>query len=471
MSTVVVIDPVTRIEGHGNVKIHLGDGNKVEKAFFQVMELRGFEKIMVGMEIEKMPLITARICGVCPPSHHLAAAKALDKVFGTEPPPAGKMLRELMYLGHYIHSHSLHFFVLGGPDLILGIDSPPEQRNVLGIVGKDPETAKKALRLRSIGQMITEIIGGRGVHPVTCVAGGITFKMTPERRQQLRDLCREALELAKVAMGICKSLFDTHKALLDVLKLETYYLAMSKDKKVNFTEDKIRAMSPQGAIVAEFDPADYKKYIEEGIFPESYMKPVYFKHEGKENMYRVGTLSRLNCAEGMETPLAEKEFQEFRQKFGRPAHNTALLHYARVIEILYAAEKANMLIENDAINGESRTPVTKKPGAGVGVVEAPRGILVHEYESDEQGRVKKANLIVATQQNYAAINESVRQAAEHFITKSDKQVLNGVEVAIRCYDPCLSCATHAIGKMDLTVDVYNPDGELVRKIERREHDA
>lgn len=469
MTTTVRIDPVTRIEGHGNVVINLGEGKKIESAFLQVQELRGFEKILVGMEIEKMPLVTARICGVCPPAHHVAAAKAVDNVFGVEPPPAAKMLRELMYLGHFIHSHALHFFVLGGPDLILGFDSPVEKRNVLGIVAANAEVAKKALRLRSIGQLITEIIGGRGVHPVTCVAGGITFKMTPDLRQHLKKLCTEGLELAKMTMGINKKVMESNKELMEVLKQETYYLALVQNGKVNFYDGKIKAMDPKGTIVSEFEGFQYKDHIIEGIYPNSYMKPVYFKHNGQEQIYRVNSLARLNCAEGMETPLAEKELQEFRQKFGRPAHKTLLLHYARVIEILYAAEKALMLLENDAINGETRAQITKKPGHGVGVVEAPRGLLFHEYESDEKGRVKKANFIVATQQSYAAINEAIKQAAERFIEKSSKEVLNGVELAIRCYDPCLSCATHALGQMDITVEILR-EGKTIRRIRRGKDD-
>ncbi|MGV8120025.1 MAG: Ni/Fe hydrogenase subunit alpha [Candidatus Xenobiia bacterium LiM19] len=461
----ITIDPVTRIEGHAKIKIDLDDSNKVTSAIFQVIELRGFEKIMVGMEIEKLPLFTARICGVCPTAHHLASAKTLDKVFEVEPPPAGKLLRELMYMGHIIHSHALHFFVLGGPDLILGIDSPAETRNILGVLQANPDAAKKALRLRSIGQMITEIIGGRGVHPVTCVAGGITFKMSDERRQQLKSLCSEALEIGKAVLPLCKQIVESHTDLVNDLSLECYYLGTMLDGKVNFINGDIRAIDPKGNKVAEFPIADYKKHIVENVFPYSYMKPVYFKHNGGEHVYMTNPLARLNCADAMETPLAEAEFKEFRQRFGRPAHHAALSHYARIIELVYAIEKANQLIDDDTIMGEPRVPVTKKPGRGVGHVEAPRGILIHEYESDERGRVKMANLIVATQQNYAAINESIRQAAVKFIEKSDKQVLNGVEVAVRCYDPCLSCATHAIGHMAMDVEIFK-NGEIQRKIRR-----
>lgn len=461
----ITIDPVTRIEGHAKIKIDLDDNNKVAGAILQVLELRGFEKIMVGMEVEKVPLFTARICGVCPTSHHVASAKALDKVFDVEPPPAAKMLREMMCLGQYIHSHTLHFFLMGGPDLILGVDSPAEARNVLGILQADPDTAKKALRLRSVGQMITEIIGGRGVHPVTCVAGGITFKMSDERRQQLRDLTKEALELAKTVLPLCKKVVESHGDLIKDLFMETYYMGTVLDGKVNFTYGDIRAIDPKGNKVVEFPSADYKKHIVENVFPYSYMKPAFFNTGGVQQIYRTNSLARLNCADAMETPLAEAEFKEFKQRFGHPAHNTLLFHYARIIELLYAVEKAVQLINDDAIMGETRVPVTKKPGHGVGHVEAPRGILIHDIESDERGRVKNANLIVATQQNYSAINESIRQAAVKYIEKSDKQVLNGVEVAIRCYDPCLSCATHAIGHMAMDVEVFK-NGEIQRKIRR-----
>jgi len=461
----ITIDPVTRIEGHARIKIDLDDSNKVTGAVFQVNELRGFEKIMVGMEIEKLPLFTARICGVCPTAHHFASAKALDRVFEVEPPPAGKMLRELMYMGHIIHSHTLHFFVLGGPDLILGIDSPAESRNILGILQANPDAAKKALRLRSIGQMITEIIGGRGIHPVTCVAGGITFKMSAERRQQLRDLTREALELVKGVLPLCKQIVESHADLIKDLFTEGYYLGTMLNGKLSFTDGNILAIDPKGNKVADFPITDYKNYIVEKVFPYSYMKPAYFKYNGGEHLYMTNPLARINCADAIDTPLAEAEFQEFKQRYGHPAHNAVLSHHARIIEILYAAERSVQLIEDDTIMGEPRVPVTKKPGRGVGHVEAPRGILIHDYESDDRGRVKSANLIVATQQNYAAINESIRQAAVKFIEKSDKQVLNGVEVAVRCYDPCLSCATHAIGHMAMDVEIFK-NGEIQRKIRR-----
>jgi F420-non-reducing hydrogenase large subunit len=375
------------------------------------------------------------------------------------------MLRELMYLGHYIHSHSLHFFALGGPDLILGIDSPMETRNLLGIIAADPETAKKALRLRSIGQIITETIGGRGTHPVTCVAGGITFTLTPEKREMLKGLCAEALELSKVTMGLAKTIIDKNWEALKDLALETYYVGNTLNGKVNFVEGKIKAIDPKGNPAAEFDVNDYEKYLQEKVFPFSYMKPVYFKHNGADNIYRVGTLARLNVADGFETPLAEAEFQEFRSRFAKPAHNTVLLHYARVIELLHAAEKAVQYINDDRITGETRVPVSKKAGRGVGFVEAPRGVLIHDYTGDENGRLTKCNLIVATQENYAAINETIKQAAVSFIEKSDKQVLNGVEVSIRCYDPCLSCATHAVGKMPLEVN-FIQGGKIIRTVRR-----
>jgi F420-non-reducing hydrogenase large subunit len=461
----ITIDPVTRIEGHAKIKIDIDDNNKVAGAILQVLELRGFEKIMVGMEVEKVPLFTARICGVCPTSHHIASAKALDKVFGVEPPPAAKMLRELMCLGQFIHSHTLHFFLMGGPDLILGVDSPAEKRNVLGILQADPDTAKKALRLRSIGQMITETIGGRGVHPVTCVAGGITFKMSAERREQLKGLCREALELTKTVAPLCKKVVESHADLIQDLVMETYYMGTVLNGKVNFTYGDIRTIDPKGNKVAEFNSSDYRNHIVENVFPYSYMKPAFFKNGGGQQIYRTNSLARINCADGMETPLAQAEFADFRSRYGHPAHNTLLFHYARIIELLYAVEKALQLVEDDAIMGETRVPVTLRAGRGVGHVEAPRGILIHDIESDERGRVKNANLIVATQQNYAAINESIRQAAVKYIEKSDKEVLNGVEVAIRCYDPCLSCATHAIGHMAMDVEIFR-NGEIQRRIRR-----
>jgi F420-non-reducing hydrogenase large subunit len=472
----VTIDPVTRIEGHAKVTIKIDDEDNVEAAL-HVLELRGFEKILEGMEAEKMPLITARICGVCPAAHHLASAKTLDRAYDVEPPEAAKMLRELMYMGHYIHSHALQLFVLSGPDLLLGISSDPAKRNIVGIIEKYPEIAQKALRLRSLGQKILETVGGRGVHPVTAIAGGMSFslKKNERMREKLMNYCSEALELGKVAAEVAKNaifeLIDKNPDIFDEITLETYYLGTVKNGKLNLYEGTLRAIDPEGNHF-EFDSAEYRNrnYIEERVVADSYMKPTYLNTPGGKTgvLYRVNSLARINCADGMETELAQQEFERFRQDFGHPCHKTIAFHYARVIELLYVCEKAHNLINDDRIMGETQASVSTKPvnNNPIGHVEAPRGTLIHDYEIDEHGRIKKANLIVATQQNYAAINKTIAQAVKSFISCPDEEFLNGIEFCIRCYDPCLSCATHSIGRMPLDVSIFKGD-ELIRHIRRQ----
>jgi len=468
MGRTISIDPVTRIEGHANVRIDIDDDENIKFAAMSVNELRGFEKIMEGMKVEDMPLITARICGVCPAAHHLASVRTLDRVYGTEPPEGGHKLRELMYMGHIIHSHALSLFVLSGPDLIMGLDADPVQRNIAGMLKADPETTKKALRLRSIGQQILERIGGRGVHPVTAVAGGVTFSPDASLRKELLDDAREAMELGLFAADVVKNLLagfaDKYQDIVTTLELKTHYMGTVRDGNLNFYEGMIRTMDPEGNIVAEFDSADYTRYIVEEAVDWTYLKPTFIKSENKNNVYRVNTLARVNVADGMETPLAQKELEKFRSEYGRPCHYTLMHHYARMIELIYACEKAVMLLEDDAITGETRTPVTQTPQSAVGHVEAPRGTLIHDYAVSEEGLIEKANLIVATQQNFTAINQTIRNCAEYFLNKSEAELLNSIEFSIRTYDPCFSCSTHAVGRMPLKVSVFQ-NGKLVRRIE------
>jgi F420-non-reducing hydrogenase large subunit len=470
MSRTLVIDPVTRIEGHARVLIRLNDGGKVSSAGMIVNELRGFERILVGMQADRMPLITARICGVCPSAHHLASVKALDDAFGVEPPPAAKLLRELLYMGHYIHSHAISLFVLQGPDLVLGPDSDPAKRNVVGLVEAVPEVVRKALRLRTLGQKINELVGGRGVHPVTAVAGGITFRLTSERRDTLRKWVDEALELGLELAGVAKELFlqrwEQYRGFLEGLTLPSWYMGTVRGGKVNFYDGDLRVVDAAGNVRLEFPTRDYARYLSESALSWSYLKQVHFALEGQLHLYRVNTLARLNCADGMETPAAQGELETFRSLFGRPAHLTILYTYARVIELIYACERAKALVEDPEIMGETRASVRVREGRGVGHVEAPRGTLIHDYTIDGRGVIRAANLIVATQQNYAAINKTIQQAAQSLPDLQENEaLLNRVEFAIRCYDPCLSCATHAVGRMPLEIRIEQ-NGRLVRRLGR-----
>jgi len=374
-----------------------------------------------------------------------------------------------MNLSQNIFSHTLHFFALGGPDLILGIDSPPEKRNLFGIIEANPDAAKKGLRLRTLGSKMNELTTGRATHGVGVVAGGVCYILSEEKRKQLLEYAREAVELAKWAMEFGKAVIGDKvvQELLDVMYLECYNIGTVNNGKHDMTYGNLRVMDPKGNIVAEFEGKDYKKYLKEKAISESYIKGAMFDHNGELKMLRGNTLARINVCDSMATPLAQKELEEFRQKFGRPAHKSILHHYARLIELLAACERSLEILENPDITKNSRDPITKKPTSGAGHVEAPRGPLFHEFEADKNGRVKSANFLVATQVNYFAINESIKQAAIHYMEKSDKKIMNALEVAIRLYDPCLSCATHAIsGQMPMVVNFYQ-GGKLIRKVERQ----
>ncbi len=470
MSRTIAIDPVTRIEGHAQVFLDIDDDGKLINGGLVVNELRGFERILVGVEADRVPLITARICGVCPSAHHLAASKALDEAAGVTPPPAAKILRELLYMGHIIHSHVLSLFVLSGPDLVMGLDSDPATRNIVGVVNAVPEIAKKALRLRTLGQKINEMIGGRGIHPVTSVAGGISFTLDHEKHKTLVEWTDEALKLACELLPVIKSLFrklmEANPEILATWNIPCWYMGTVQDGRMNLYDGKLRIIDDKGVTKHEYAAKDYCQYIAETALDWSYMKPMFVLNGSEQQSYRVGTLSRINSIDSIDTPLANKEMLDFRAEFGHPCHCSIMHIYARAIELIYVCENARRLVDNSAIWGETRIPVKFRGSRGVGHVEAARGTLIHDYEIDEDGIVRSANLIVATQQNYTAINRGIMQAAtSHVLRKNDKEILNAVEFAIRCYDPCLSCATHAAGKMPLTIDIRR-NGETIRQIGR-----
>jgi len=471
MYKTINIDPVTRIEGHAKVFINLADSGELESAGLVVNELRGFEKILIGMEADRMPLITARICGVCPTAHHLAATNALDHAVGIEPPPAAKLLRELMYMGHIIHSHSLSLFVLQGPDLVLGLDADPAIRNVVGIVQANPDLARKALRIRSIGQKINELVGGRGTHPITSVVGGITFVLDSEREAQLRAWVVEGMELLHELVPAVKELLfkmvDKHPAMLSEWVTPSWSLGTVRDSKVSLLEGDLRVIDEHGALMAEFPIQDYDQHLVESVIDWSYMKQVHYRQDEISHEYRVGPLARINTAGAYGTEWADREYAAFKAQFGSPCHVTVLQSYAKLIELIWAVENADAILKNPQIHGETRVSVKFPGGRGVGHSEAPRGTLIHDYEIDDNGIVRSANLIVATQQNYTLINKTVMQAAQsHVIGKTnDATLLNAIEFGIRCYDPCLSCATHAVGSMPLEVAITNK-GSIIRTIRR-----
>jgi F420-non-reducing hydrogenase large subunit len=470
MTRTIRLDPVTRVEGHGRVFLDIAEDGHLESAGLIVNELRGFERILVGMEAHRMPLITARICGVCPSAHHLAAAKALDASAGVEIPPAGRLLRELLYLGHLIHSHALSLFVLQGPDLLLGLDADPRTRNIVGLVGAEPDIARKALRCRTLGQKINEMIGGRGIHPVTAVAGGMTLRIGDAERRTLGEYATECAGLVEELAGVTEKalarLFAAHPQIGSAWQVLAWSLGTATEGQLDIYDGTLRAISPAGDRTVEFPAASYDRFLRESVLPWSYMKPVLMRCGDEEVIYRVGPLARINAVERIGTPRAAARLAAFREAFGRPAHGTVLNACARIIELTWAAERAQQLIEDPQLTGESRIPAPLRAGRFVGHVEAPRGTLIHDYEIDEGGIVRAANLLVATQQNYAAINESIRQAAgSHVLGQPDEGLLNAVEFAIRCYDPCLSCATHAFGRMPLEIFVRR-GGQILRAVHR-----
>ncbi|MFB3887846.1 MAG: Ni/Fe hydrogenase subunit alpha, partial [Candidatus Bathyarchaeia archaeon] len=468
----------------GNVSIFLNDKGDVENAYLKIPELRGFEKFCIGRRAELMPILTTRICGVCPVAHHYAAVKALDAAFNVEPPSAAKKLRELQYAGYYIYDHTLHFYYLGGPDFIVGPDAPAEKRNILGVIEKAGlDVAKEVIKHRAYGQKITEILGGKATHPVSGLPGGISKPLSEENRIAIQDMAESSLKFAQFTLKIFKDLVLGNRAYVDMIKSEaytmkTYYMGTVDAKnRVNFYDGKVRVVTPEGKEFAKFEAKDYLTHIGEHVEKWTYSKFPYLKKIGWKGLcygadsgvYRVGPLGRLNAADGMATPLAQAEYEAMFKTLGKPVHGTLAFHWARLIELLYAAERAVELVKDPEITS---TNVRNKPGApgeGVGIVEAARGTLIHHYQLDKDALIKDVNMIVATTNNYPAICMSIRDAAKGLIHggKVDQGILNKVEMAFRAYDPCFGCATHfAVGQMPMTVNVYDSNRQLVQTLKR-----
>jgi F420-non-reducing hydrogenase large subunit len=481
----ITIDPITRLEGHGNISIFLNDAGEVENAYLKVPELRGFEQFCVGRRAELMPILTTRICGVCPVAHHFAAVKALDAAFNVEPPSTAKKLRELMYAGYIIYDHILHFYYLGGPDFIVGPDAPPEKRNILGVIEKaGMEVAKEVIKHRAYGQKITEILGGKATHPVCGLPGGISKALSEENRQEIEKMAASSLNFAKLTLNIFHDIVLGNSKYVEMIKsdaytMKTYYMGLvDENNKVNFYDGKIRVVDPTGKEFLKFEPKDYITQIGEHVEEWSYAKFPYLKKVGWKGLtsgpdsgvYRVGPLGRLNASNGMATPLAQAEYEEmYKMLGGKPVHGTLAFHWARLIELLYATERALELVRDPEITSTNIRAKPGEPGEGVGVVEAARGTLYHHYTLDKDALVKDVNMIVATTNNYPAICMSVRDAAKGIIHagKVDQGMLNRVEMAFRAYDPCFGCATHfAVGQMPLTVQVFDQNKKLITTIRR-----
>jgi len=481
----IVIDPITRLEGHGNISIFLNDAGEVENAYLKIPELRGFEQFCVGRRAELMPILTTRICGVCPVAHHFAATKALDAAFNVEPPSAAKKLRELMYAGYIIYDHILHFYYLGGPDFIVGPDAPPEKRNILGVIEKvGMDVAKEVIKHRAYGQKITEILGGKATHPVCGLPGGISKPLSEEGRAEIEKMAASSLEFAKFTLKIFHDIVLGNSKYVDMIKsdaytMKTYYMGLvDEHNKVNFYDGKIRVVDPSGNEFLKFEPKDYLTHVAEHVEQWSYAKFPYLKKVGWKGLtygadsgvYRVGPLGRLNASSGMATPLAQAEYEQmYKTLGGKPVHGTLAFHWARLIELLYATERALELVRDPEITSTNVRNKPGEPGEGVGVVEAARGTLYHHYVLDKDALVKDVNMIVATTNNYPAICMSIRDAAKGLIHggKVDQGTLNKVEMAFRAYDPCFGCATHyAIGQMPMTIKIYDSNRQLIDTMQR-----
>ncbi len=475
MTTTLVLQPVSRIEGHAKVTIRLDDAGNVSDTRVNVIELRGFEKFCIGRPVEELPRIVTRICGVCPWSHHLASSKACDAVFGVEPTPAGRKLRELCNSIAYMEEHILHFYFLGGPDFVMGPDADPAVRNVLGIIAKLPDVARKVVRVRHMCARMLEMIAGKSIHPDASVPGGFSKPLLPAERDQLRPMAAECLELATFTIAYAKEhIFPNYlDAVQSLGVIQTGFIGtVGKDGALELYDGSLRLMSSDGTY-AGFPYERYTDYIAEHIEPWTYLKFPYDKRAGAMSMdpehpvgiYRANTLARMNVCDFINTPLAQAELEEFRRLFGRPAQQTLLYHWARLIELVYNAENAIRLLNDpELIDRHTRVKATPRAGRGVGCVEAPRGTLIHDYTADEQGMVTDVNLIVGTTHNNAPINMSVKQAAKSVIKdgKYDQGILNRVEMAIRAYDPCLSCATHTFnGTLAVKIEIYNAGGALI----------
>jgi NAD-reducing hydrogenase large subunit len=473
MPSSIVIDPITRIEGHSKITIALKDSGEVDRAYFHVTQFRGFERIVQGRPIHEMPSIMARICGICPVSHLVASAKACDEILAVEPPPTGADLRRVMNLAQVVQSNALSFFHLSSPDLLFGFDADPAIRNIIGVARQQPELARDGIGVRKFGQQIIEWLGGKRIHPSWIVPGGVDAPLTAETRDRIQATVPDAVAAIRRALDWYKSeLLRWEEDAAHFGSFRSAFMGLVDRKgRVDHYDGRLRVMDADGKLLADrVDPRPYWDYIGEAVEPWSYLKSTYWKDAGyPEGVYRVGPLARIIVSDSMGTPIADAELEEFRSRVGRVPASTFHYHYARLIDTLYSAERIGEILRDPEILSprvRSHAPINRNEG--IGVSEAPRGTLLHHYRVDDDGLVEWANLVIATGHNNLAMNESITQVARTYV-KSDQlteAMLNRVEAVIRCYDPCLSCSTHALGDMPLHISLVTPDGTVVDEIRR-----
>ena len=481
----LTIDPITRLEGHGKIEIFLDADGEVARTYFQVPELRGFERFCVGRPVEEMATLTSRICGVCPEAHHLAAAKAADAVYRIDPPRPAKLLRELMYSAFVVADHTTHFYVLSGPDFLVGPDAPIAERNILGVLRKvGMDIGLKVIDTRKGGHAVIEMIGGRQIHPCTAVPGGMTKGITAEQRDEIGRIGRSMVDFAAFSLQLWDDLIlgnDEYVGMIrgDAYTHETYYMGLvDENGRVAFYDGRVRVVGPDGERHGEYEPAEYRDWIAERVEPWTYLKFAYLRRvgwqgfvDGKESgIYCVGPLGRLNVADGMSTPRAQAAFERYFETLSPtrdgkrlPVHPRLAMHWARLVELMNAAERVVELADDpEILSDDVRSVPTEVPSEGVGTVEAPRGTLTHHYWTDERGIVTRVNLIVGTTNNYAPMALSIERAARSLIHGGGvvgQGLLNRIEMAFRAYDPCFGCATHALtGRMPLEVTIRDADG-------------
>jgi NAD-reducing hydrogenase large subunit len=482
MSQRIVIDPVTRIEGHAKISIYLDDAGQVTDARFHVTEFRGFEKFCEGRPLWEMPGITARICGICPVSHLLASAKAGDRILAVAIPPAAVKLRRLMNLGQIIQSHALSFFHLSSPDLLLGFDSDPQHRNIFGLIAAEPELARGGIRLRQFGQEIIERLGGRKIHPAWAVPGGVRDALSSVGQTHIRDRIPEAQSIILNALAQFKHLLQTYEREAQTFgNFPSLFMGLvDPDGLWEYYDGDLRVVDSAGNIIGDrLDPTHYWDFIGEAVQPDSYLKSPYYRPLGypdqsdhcriDSGIYRVGPLARLNICLHIGTPLADQELREFRDRGQGTVTSSFFYHYARLIEILACIERIGLMIDDpDLCSSHLRADAGINQREGIGVSEAPRGTLFHHYQVDENGLLQKVNFIIATGQNNLAMNRTVAQIARHFIHGPEipEGMLNRVEAGIRAFDPCLSCSTHAVGQMPIHIQLICSDGTLLDEVWR-----
>lgn len=481
------IDPITRLEGHGKIDIFCSDDGDVENVYFQVPELRGFEKFCEGRPIEEISQIVTKICGVCPGCHHMAAGKAADAVFGVQPTSAAKKIRELFYMAHFVHSHIAHFYALAAPDFVVGPDAPKAERNIVGLIAKvGVATGTEVISQRRKAQEIQALLGGHQTHVILNIPGGVRKGLKEEERRDVVEKAEGFVEFAKFSLKLFNDVVLSNKAYLDLVLNGPYSLKIhsmglvDENNHVNFYDGKVRVVDTAGKELCKYSPDEYREYVAERVEPWSYLKFPYLRKigwngftEGQDSgVYQATPLSRLNAADGMATPFAQVEYERMYSTLGgKPVHATLVMHWARLVELMYASERCLELARDPEITStDLRARIEKVPTEGVGIVEAQRGTLTHHYWTDENGIVTKANLIVGTTNNNAAICMSLKKAAQGIIKQGvtvTDGILNMVEMAFRAYDPCFSCATHHLpGTMPLMVNFRDKQGQIIRTVSR-----